>query len=222
MNKAEMLHMLELSSIAYRDNQPLCHCSKVILVEDKKTDTECFVRIRNETVSITFRGTDSRINWLNDFCFAKAVIPYDNENTDIRVHAGFLRTYKSVRDKIHALIPPGACRVTVTGHSLGAALAVLCAVDIQYNFPHKDVEAYVFGCPRVGNKAFAKSYNERVFKTLRVTNGNDIVAKVPPVLFGFRHVGIDIHTGVLLLPFAVSFEAHRPQNYYRALWAQMY
>ena len=58
MNKAEMLHMLELSSIAYRDNQPLCHCSKVILVEDKKTDTECFVRLRKETVSITFRGTD--------------------------------------------------------------------------------------------------------------------------------------------------------------------
>ena len=105
---------------------------------------------------------------------------------------------------------------------LGAALAVLCAVDIQYNFPHKDVEAYVFGCPRVGNKAFAKSYNKRVFKTLRVTNGNDIVAKVPPALLGFRHVGINIHTGVLLLPFAVSFEAHRPQNYYRALWAQMY
>lgn len=67
MNGSEMLHMLELASIAYRDNQPLCHCSKVILVEDKETDTECFVRIRNENVSITFRGTDSRVNCSTTF-----------------------------------------------------------------------------------------------------------------------------------------------------------
>jgi hypothetical protein len=32
----------------------------------------------------------------------------------------------------------------------------------------------------VGNRAFAKSYNRRVFKTLRVENGNDIVTRVPP------------------------------------------
>ena len=87
MNKAEMLHMLELSSIAYRDNQPLCRCTKVVVVEDKTTDTECFVRIKEGHVSITFRGTDSCTNWLNNFCFAKTVIPYDNEQSAIRVHA---------------------------------------------------------------------------------------------------------------------------------------
>ena len=218
MNKSRMFEMLELSSIAYRDNQPLCRHSTLTVVEDAGTDTECYVRIRNGTVILVFRGTDSQLNWMYNFCFSKRVIPYDNEHTDIRVHEGFLETYKSVRERIHALIPPGSCRVIVSGHSLGAALAVLCAVDVQYNFPHKDVEAYLFGCPRVGNAAFARSYNRRVFKTLRVSNGNDIVTKVPPALFGFRHVGIDIHTGVLRLPLAVSFEAHRPQNYYRALW----
>ena len=101
---------------------------------------------------------------------------------------------------------------------MGAALAVLCAVDIQYNFPYADIEVCLFGCPRVGNKAFAKSYNSRVFKTLRVTNGNDIVTKVPPAVFGFRNVGINLHTGKLSLPFAVSFKEHTPQNYYKRLW----
>ena len=219
MNKPQMMQMLELSSIAYRDNQPLCHCTKLTLVEDEETDTECFVRVRDNGVAIAFRGTDSPRNWFYDFCFSKRTVPYDNTATDIRVHAGFLATYRSVREKIHALIPEGACRVIVTGHSLGAALAVLCAVDIQYNFPHKDVEVYAFGCPRVGNKAFAKSYNKRVFKTLRIVNGNDIVTKLPPALFGYRHVGIGIHTGALRLPLAVSFSAHAPGNYYRALWA---
>ena len=218
MNKFEMMRMLELSSIAYRDNQPLCNCTKMVVVEDEKTDTECFVRIRDGLVIVTFRGTDSKRNWINNFCFAKRSVPYDNTDTGIRVHEGFLRTYRSVRKKIHDLIPQGACRVIVTGHSLGAALAVLCAVDIQYNFPHKDVQAYLFGCPRVGNKAFSKSYNKRVFKTLRIVNGNDIVTKVPPALFGFKHVGIPIYTGKLRLPFAFSFLQHAPANYYKNLW----
>lgn len=218
MNKRQMLQMLELSSLAYRDNQPLCHCTSMTVLRERTSDTECFVRVRGDFISIVFRGTDSLINWKNDFRFCKRVIPYDNEKTDIRVHAGFLETYRAIRPRIHTLIPPGACRVMVSGHSLGAALAVLCAVDIQYNFPHKDVEVYLFGCPRVGNRAFARSYNKRVFKTLRVTNGNDIVTKVPPALWGFRHVGIDIHVGAPRLPFVVSLGAHRPQRYYKALW----
>lgn len=99
MNKFEMMRMLELSSIAYRDNQPLCNCTKMVVVEDEKTDTECFVRIRDGLVIVTFRGTDSKRNWINNFCFAKRSVPYDNTDTEIRVHEGFLRTYKSVRKK---------------------------------------------------------------------------------------------------------------------------
>ena len=218
MNKFEMMRMLELSSIAYRDNQPLCNCTKMVVVEDEKTDTECFVRIRDGLVIVTFRGTDSKRNWMNNFCFAKRSVPYDNTDTEIRVHEGFLRTYRSVRKKIHDLIPQGACRVIVTGHSLGAALAVLCAVDIQYNFPHKDVQAYLFGCPRVGNKAFSKSYNKRVFKTLRIVNGNDIVTKVPFAFMGYRHVGAKLKIGknAGILPF--SMKSHTLQEYYSNIW----
>lgn len=78
---------------------------------------------------------------------------------------------------------------------MAPALAVLCAVDLQYNFPSKDCEVILFGCPRVGNRAFQRSYNQRVFKTLRVENGNDIVTKIPLALWGFRHVGIPIRIG---------------------------
>ena len=118
------------------------------------------------------------------------------------------------------MIPHNSCKITVTGHSLGAALAVLCAIDLQYNFENHDIEVYLFGCPRVGNAAFAKSYNKRIFKTLRVSNGNDIVTKIPPAILGFRHVGTEIHIGRLRLPHIFSFNQHRPQNYYRNLWHQ--
>ena len=144
-----------------------------------------------------------------------------NTDTKIRVHSGFLKGYKSVRDTLHGKIPRDSCRIRITGHSLGAALALLCAVDIQYNFKNADIEVFLFGCPRVGNKAFVRSYNKRVFKTLRVTNGNDIVTKLPPVIFGYHHAGINIHTGMLSLPFAFSFEEHRPENYYKSLWQNL-
>lgn len=218
INKLQLIKMLELSSISYKDNMPLCKHLYYEIIEDKATDTECFIRKNGSEILIIFRGTDSGINWTNNFIFCKKTIPYGNVDTKIRVHSGFLKGYKSVRNTIHDKIPHDTCKIRITGHSLGAALAVLCAVDLQYNFKNADIEAFLFGCPRVGNKTFARSYNKRVFKTLRVTNGNDIVAKLPPKLFGYRHVGIDIHTGKLLLPSVISFEDHRPENYYKNLW----
>ena len=218
INKPQLVKMLELSSCAYKDNMPVCRKSFYEIITDKATDTECFIRKSGKDILIIFRGTDSKINWTNNFIFCKKEIPYSNKDTKIRVHSGFLKGYKAVRAILHAKIPLDSCRIRITGHSLGAALATLCAVDLQYNFKNADIEVFLFGSPRVGNTAFAKSYNKRVFKTLRVTNGNDIVTKLPPKLFGYRHIGINIHTGMLSLPFAVSFEEHRPENYYKSLW----
>ncbi len=213
--------MLELSSCAYKDNMPNCRLSSYEILEDKSTDIECFIKKSGSEVLIIFRGTDSKINWANNFYFCKKTIPYGNNSSKIKVHSGFLTGYKSIRKKIHQRIPKDICRIKITGHSLGAALAVLCAVDIQYNFKNADIEAYLFGCPRVGNKDFVKSYNKRVFKTLRVTNGNDIVTKLPLKLSGYRHVGINIHTGRLRLPFLFSFLQHLPQEYYKSLWQNL-
>lgn len=221
MNKHTAIKMLELSSSSYSDSLPLCRYSTVEFIESAETDTECFVRSIGDTFIIAFRGTDSYKNWINNFCLAKKVVPYGNEDSEIRIHCGFLKNYKSVRNKIHKLIPDKNCRIIVTGHSMGAALAVLCAVDIQYNHPSKDIEAYIFGCPRVGNAAFRKSYDARGFKTLRFCCGNDIVTKVPPAIFGYRHVGIPIHIGGLSLPFKISFSDHHPKNYYRNLFGEL-
>lgn len=218
MNKSSMLNMLELALCSYSDTLPVCNTDICTTIVDSKTDTECFIHTKGNIMYIAFRGTDSKINRINNLCFCKKTIPYGNNDSKIRIHCGFLKGYASVRNKIHKLIGKHICEVLITGHSLGAALAVLCAVDIQYNFPDKDIEVYAFGCPRIGNEAFVKSYNKRVFKTLRFNNGNDIVTKIPPAIFGYRHVGTEIHTGKARLPLAISFSAHTPQNYYKNLW----
>lgn len=44
--------------------------------------------------------------------------------------------------------------IYLTGHSLGAALSVLAALDIKTTFGRVDA-VYTYGLPRVGNKPFA-------------------------------------------------------------------
>ena len=51
-------------------------------------------------------------------------------------------------------------KIWVTGHSLGAAISVLCAVELaQEGF---SVNVINFGCPRVGNQDFSNFYRSYV------------------------------------------------------------
>ena len=78
------------------------------------------------------------------------------------LHAGFYVSYNnsmlepnitaSVR-KMHAE-HPGAPLYAI-GHSMGAALATICAMDVKFKVGLRDVRLYTFGSPRVGNLEFA-------------------------------------------------------------------
>ena len=224
MNKQLMLSCLELSAEAYQDIQPRCDGDRVLMVDDHSTGVQYSVRMSpGGLMTIAFRGTDSKRDWASNFMFGKKAIPYDNAASRIRVHEGFLNAYKSpaVRERIQGMITGKVRRLRITGHSRGAALAILCAVDLNYNFPDRCIEAVVFGCPRVGNAAFAKSYNRRVFSTLRVDNGGDVVAHVPPWLMGYRHVGVRVHVGRPGFPFFSALD-HEPRRYYQSLFKQLH
>ena len=221
VNKHQLIQDMELAALAYQDVQPQLGGQRLIVIDNRPTDVQCFLRIRGDELLIAFRGSDSKRDWHTNFLFCKKDIPYGNADSRIRVHTGFLNAYKcpGVRGKIQSYITPEIRRIRVTGHSLGAALAVLCAVDLQYNFPDRDFEVALFGCPRVGNKAFAESYNRRVFKTLRVENGNDIVTKVPLRLMGYHPVGTLIQVGERR-GLGFSFNQHRPEAYYQKLFIE--
>ncbi|MDR2514271.1 MAG: lipase family protein [Christensenellaceae bacterium] len=219
MDSRQIIAAMELSAAAYRDIQPLVAEEKLAEINSETTGVQCFLRRRGDLLKVTFRGTDSMRDWRTDFKFWRRTIPYDNQATKIRVHTGFINAYKAqgVRDVIQAAVAEGVRRISIAGHSYGAALAVLCAVDLEYNFPNRDLEVFLFGCPRVGNRAFQESYDRRVFKTLRIENGNDIVTHVPLALWGYRHVGSKLHVGKPRLPFILSVKAHHPNAYYAAI-----
>ena len=218
MTGNDIVGALELAGAAYAPIQPRGQ-ARLITIDDAPSGVQCFLRREEELLRITFRGSDSKTDWRHNFQFFKKCIPYGNPDTAIRVHTGFLNAYKApqVRRRIQDMVNSKVRKIQISGHSLGAALAVLCAVDLQYNFPDRDIECIVFGCPRVGNAAFRDSYNKRVFKTIRVENGNDIVTKVPLWLMGYRHVGVRIPVGAPRLPGMVTFRSHDPRRYYQNL-----
>ncbi|CAJ1039465.1 putative Wnt-binding factor required for Wnt secretion/Lipase (class 3) [Leishmania shawi] len=117
-------------------------------------------------------------------------------------HAGFLTIWKTLRSTVLSRLRDilrddrgTVYRIFTTGHSLGGALASLCAYSITYilrrmDYPITDVTVYTYGQPRMGNRTFQRLYNKAVPRTFRVVNESDIVVAV--TMFGGYHVGIEV------------------------------
>lgn len=168
------------------------------VVEYKVDHVEWTFGYHYSTLYITFRGSDGKQDWCDNIKGWTKEVPYQTTNPNIKVHAGFISQYKKARNLLRVVldkdIVEGKCNsIIVTGHSLGGALATICALDLQFN-DHNDmeIECITFGSPRVGNRAFAHSYNLRVPVTYRLVYGHDTVCKVPPKILGYEHVGTRI------------------------------
>lgn len=168
------------------------------LIESQKagqTDTQAAVLYvpSAQSVYLVFRGSEKGIDWINNFQFRQQIYPYGDESTtDVRFHRGFMAAYFAVRDRLLKVVQafPQA-PLTVTGHSLGGAIATIAALDVQYNITQHTGQAiglYTFGAPRVGNSALVDSFSRRVPNSYRFVYGWDIVTRVPRAWQGYEHV----------------------------------
>ncbi|KAJ1689970.1 hypothetical protein LUZ63_014125 [Rhynchospora breviuscula] len=165
-------------------------------------------------ILVAWRGTIQTLEWVNDFdctltSASELVGPTEPDDGEPMVHQGFLSIYTSdnpnsrfdkrssreqVLTEIARLMDKYSneeTSITITGHSLGAALSTLCAIDIatkhlnycsSYSCHNScPVTAIVFASPRVGDYNFQKAYSKQLdLKLLRVRNVMDIVPNVPP------------------------------------------
>jgi Lipase (class 3) len=155
---------------------------------------------RERRILIAFRGTKKQKDWMSNGDAVQASFRWG------KVHQGFLNIYNSGKAALFAkfdqLLPKDPAlqyetQVLVTGHSLGGALATLCAADLSDRSNLPTPILYTFASPQVGNSAFAEGFNTRMSKTcnakfrtscsVRVYRPMDIVPKLPG-LPGYTHV----------------------------------
>ncbi|KAG0607952.1 hypothetical protein M758_8G066600 [Ceratodon purpureus] len=198
------------------------------------TDEKEIQRLGRRDILIVWRGTVTGLEWAANLTYH--LIPCKltdemkhGESTHIKVEAGFQSLYtsdkddsrfnkisaqsyltKGIQDLIDKYKDDGhELSITVTGHSLGSALATLSAYDLaEAELNHVEIggknvtipiTVFSFAGPRVGNGHFKDRVEELGIKVLRVENKGDIVPHVPGFRFlerlhgAYQHVGVVLH-----------------------------
>ena len=141
-----------------------------------------------DVLVIAFRGSDDTEDWLLN------VNQYIHQGEDGGMHAGFATCYSTLRQEILTAIraaDPNAKHIWITGHSLGGAIALICAYDLQR---YQDMEfdgVFTFGQPMIGREQFTGYLQNNLGHCyVHFVNELDGVPRIPA---GFSHCGRLIH-----------------------------
>lgn len=168
--------MAQISKLAYLEHTKIS--SDIIL---DVGSAECVIHETDTKIIIAVRGTE-------------LTEPRDIIR-DLRIHKIF-----HIKGKVHKGFDKGAIALRLpltelpydkplwfTGHSKGGAEATILSTymaGLNYN-----VQGLVtFGCPRVGNKEFAKFVEDSIPYIHRYQNRYDCVPRHPWPIWGYRHV----------------------------------
>ncbi|KAH9017205.1 lipase class 3 family protein [Lactarius pseudohatsudake] len=160
---------------------------------------------QNNTVIIAHQGTDTSklLPILTDLNLLLAPLDtslFPGIPSSVEAHDGFAsqqaRTASAILSAVQqTLSAHGTSSVTVVGHSLGAALALLDGLYLRLHLNATvKVRVIGYGMPRVGNQAFADWVDAHLSgQVTRINNREDAVPIVPDRLLGYRHASGEVH-----------------------------
>ena len=191
----EILECAKWAQMAYSDTA-WASVPGVERFSDPDTDCQCFVvpPEGDGPSFVVFRGTSSLQDAVDD---ARVRLQPFMAGQTARVHAGFWRQAHSVVDDVRQCLSHNGGEVRCTGHSLGAAAAMLCACVLAADYqdePERPVSFVGFGTPRAGDAEWKRLFESLVTRAVRVKNGRDPVCGVPEG-FGYVHAGSEEHVG---------------------------
>jgi len=206
----------------------------VKMIEPKHSGGRAYIATDfNNNIVIVFRGStgdtfkDTLGNVATDAnSNHKRIRWIDKKWGKIHAHGGFLKEYNRFQPEIHKVLKNKKYRkknVYLAGHSLGGALATLCALDLNLNLK-KDVSICTFGNPRVGWKKFTDLYDNIVKHAFRIAINRDPVPTVP-TRSNYNHVGLllQLYPNGVMVPkekihpklFEGKFSRHNLLNSYK-------
>ena len=155
-----------------------------------KNGAQCYIVWNDTDAVICFRGTEPKE--MSDIKADLNAIQRQGLHNKGDVHGGFQGEINKLWDLIVEKIDElKNHKIYITGHSLGGAMATICAKRLQ----EQQVEVqclYTYGSPRVGDKRWVKSLQ---IPHYRFQNNNDVVCKVPFWIMGYRHHGKNVYIG---------------------------
>jgi len=141
-----------------------------------------YVASADDVTVIVIRGTDNDVDWIVNLAVGSV------QTQKGPIHKGFYNAYQPLKPQILKLVKAAKPKhLWITGHSLGGALAVICAYDLTENESIELDGIITFGQPMVAKPQLASHLdNVLLGRFAHYVNRNDIVARVPP---NFTHFG---------------------------------
>jgi len=222
MTKNEILYNVGLTDKVYSEQKDIDFKAQrlklIKWIDDKKSDTQGFVAIKDKSIYIVWRGSSSKKDFQNDASIDK--VPFIQEGE--KVHIGFKSSWDAVKDETYksfekALSTLGGegevDNIVVCGHSLGAAVSTLCAYEIYSIYKSNKIICCTIGSPRVGNKVFKQNFDKSSIESLRIVHNNDVVTHSPYI--GYYHVNqmLRIDSEGNIKKFMIDWE--RAWNYFK-------
>lgn len=235
----------KLTNLAYYPKKSI---SSVVPSIEEKSVTRLFDRRKNvdcgfvafdymkEIIVISFRGTDDLEDAITDADFppTEKITVFNGETLPIPLycHGGFMYRFLELSpdvivgiEKIFTENKERVYPILVTGHSLGGALATICAFVLGEILPDSiKIQLISFEAPR----AFTKETMEALLsyprtleidrEGIRIAARWDVVPHVPLYIQGFRHMGRYFHIahpighGLYLNPKTQGWSVHSMQN----------
>ncbi len=174
--------MAECSELAYEKEHILQQYLKegqmeLKLIRDE--DPQFFLAEHAHYVVLAFRGTES--DNIKDIITDLDIRRKSTKQGEI--HTGFLNSYCRVHKELSSYLKNIQKPIYITGHSLGAALAVIATAQLsRYTL----AACYNFGSPHIGSLDFDTRLKVPVY---RIVNFGDIIPNLLSWHVGYYHPG---------------------------------
>lgn len=137
---------------------------------------------------VVFRGIEVH-QWTDIAADANALAALSE--TVGNVHCGFKSAVDEIWPRIETQLEKNTKSVWFCGHSIGGALATICAGRCMLSYIKTEPEGlFTFGSPRVGCKRYV---NHVKLAHYRWVNNSDVVTCVPSAFVGYRHSGTEMY-----------------------------
>ena len=193
---ARALLLAELSMIAYLHPDQTEKAAKRLGFTDtvfyENDGSQAYSFANDSDIVIAFRGTEP-----NEWNDVKADLDATKALAETvgHVHRGFKKEVDDIWPELEKMLVSHKSNLNknlwFTGHSLGGAMASICAGRcLLSHIETTPEEVHTFGSPRVGTKRYI---NYAKINYYRWVNNNDIVTHTPPAWLGYRHSGKEMY-----------------------------